>query len=244
METRDAGQVGKISQISQVPANLAAPRGALAEEVCRRIADEIVLGQLPPGSRLDEVSLATRFQVSRTPVREALKQLTIMGLVETRRNRGSVVAALSPEQLDDMFEAIGELEAACARHAALRMGEADRARMREIHAEGRQAVQAADVNRYEAANLELHATIIRGCHNPVLIDMATSLRDRVSSFRRTQFRNLERMGESFEEHSVIVEAILAHDVVTTYRAMRSHLLSARSATTRIAPAWGSGQEKP
>ena len=68
--------------------------------------------------------------------------------------------------------------------------------------------------------------------------MATSLRDRVSSFRRTQFRNLERMGESFEEHSVIVEAILAHDVITTYREMRSHLLSARSATTRVAPAWG------
>lgn len=213
-------------------------RGGLAEDVCRRIADEIVLGQLAPGSRLDEISLATRFNVSRTPIREALKQLAIMGLVETRRNRGSVVAALTIDQLNHMFEAIGELEAACARHAALRMSADDRARMLEYHAEGRAAMQAADVNRYEAANLELHAVIIRGCYNPVLIDMATSLRDRVSSFRRTQFRNLERMGESFEEHSVIVEAILAHDVITTYREMRSHLLSARSATTRVAPAWG------
>jgi len=213
-------------------------RGGLADDVCRRIADEIVLGQLAPGSRLDEISLATRFNVSRTPIREALKQLAIMGLVETRRNRGSVVAALTIDQLNHMFEAIGELEAACARHAALRMSADDRARMLEYHAEGRAAMQAADVNRYEAANLELHAVIIRGCYNPVLIDMATSLRDRVSSFRRTQFRNLERMGESFEEHSVIVEAILAHDVITTYREMRSHLLSARSATTRVAPAWG------
>ncbi|WP_234087228.1 GntR family transcriptional regulator [Azonexus sp. R2A61] len=212
-------------------------RGGLADDVCRRIADEIVLGQLAPGSRLDEISLATRFNVSRTPIREALKQLAIMGLVETRRNRGSVVAALTIDQLNHMFEAIGELEAACARHAALRMSADDRARMLEYHAEGRAAMQAADVNRYEAANLELHAVIIRGCYNPVLIDMATSLRDRVSSFRRTQFRNLERMGESFEEHSVIVEAILAHDVITTYREMRSHLLSARSATTRVAPAW-------
>lgn len=212
-------------------------RGGLADDVCRRIADEIVLGQLAPGSRLDEISLATRFNVSRTPIREALKQLAIMGLVETRRNRGSVVAALTIDQLNHMFEAIGELEAACARHAALRMSADDRTRMLEYHAEGRAAMQAADVNRYEAANLELHAVIIRGCYNPVLIDMATSLRDRVSSFRRTQFRNLERMGESFEEHSVIVEAILAHDVITTYREMRSHLLSARSATTRVAPAW-------
>lgn len=212
-------------------------RGGLADDVCRQIADEIVLGNLAPGARLDEVSLAARFKVSRTPVREALKQLTIMGLVETRRNRGSVVAAMSIEQLDQMFEAIGELEAACARHAALRMNEADRARMLELHAEGRAAMQQGDIQRYDAANLELHATIIRGCYNPVLIELATGLRHRVSSFRRTQFRNIERMGESFEEHSVIVEAILAHDVITTYREMRSHLLAARSATNRVAPAW-------
>lgn len=217
-------------------------RGGLADEVCRQIADEIVLGHLEPGTRLDEVSLAARYKVSRTPVREALKQLAIMGLVETRRNRGSVVAAMTVDQLDQMFEAIGELEAACARHAALRMTEADRARMLELHAEGRAAMQAGDIERYDAANLELHATIIRGCYNPVLIDLATSLRHRVSSFRRTQFRNLERMGESFEEHSVIVEAILAHDVITTYREMRSHLLAARSATTRVAPAWASPAE--
>lgn len=212
-------------------------RGGLADDVCRRIADEIVLGNLPPGMRLDEVSLAARFNVSRTPVREALKQLTIMGLVETRRNRGSVVAAMTVEQLNEMFEAIAELEAACARHAALRMTEEDRAKMREYHAAGKAAMMAGDNARYEAANLALHATIIRGCYNPVLIEMANSLRERVSSFRRTQFRNLERMGESFEEHSVIVEAILAHDVITAYREMRSHLMSARSATTRVAPAW-------
>lgn len=214
-------------------------RGGLADEVCRKIADEIVLGNFAPSTRLDEVSLAQRFNVSRTPVREALKQLAIMGLVEYRTNRGSVVAAMTPEQLDQMFEAIGELEAACARHAALRMTEADRGRMLELHAQCRAAMQAGDINRYDAVNLELHTTIIQGCHNPVLIDMAMSLRHRMSPFRRTQFRNVERMGESFEEHSVIVEAILSHDVITTYREMRTHLLSARSATSRAAPFWAS-----
>jgi DNA-binding GntR family transcriptional regulator len=212
-------------------------RGGLADEVCRKIADEIVLGNFAPGSRLDEVTLSDRFKVSRTPVREALKQLAIMGLVEYRPNRGSIVAAMSTEQLDQMFEAIGELEATCARHAALRMTEIERTRLRELHAKGRTAMQAGDMNRYDAVNLELHTTIIQGCHNPVLIDMAMSLRHRISPFRRTQFRNVERMGESFEEHSVIVEAILSHDVITTYREMRTHLLSARSATSRAAPVW-------
>ena len=214
-------------------------RGGLADEVCRKIADEIVLGNFTPSSKLDEVSLSERFNVSRTPIREALKQLAIMGLVEYRPNRGSVVAAMTTEQLDQMFEAIGELEATCARHAALRMTEAERSRLRDLHTQGRAAMQAGDMNRYDAVNLELHTTIIQGCHNPVLIEIAMSLRHRISPFRRTQFRNVERMGESFEEHSVIVEAILSHDVITTYREMRTHLLSARSATSRAAPVWAS-----
>jgi DNA-binding GntR family transcriptional regulator len=221
------------------PMEISSNRGSLADEVCRKIADEIVLGNFAPSSKLDEVSLSERFNVSRTPIREALKQLAIMGLVEYRPNRGSIVAAMTTEQLDQMFEAIGELEATCARHAALRMTEAERTRLREIHAQGRATMQAGDINRYDAVNLELHTTIIQGCHNPVLIDMAMSLRHRVSPFRRTQFRNVERMGESFEEHSVIVEAILSHDVITTYREMRTHLLSARSATSRAAPVWAS-----
>jgi DNA-binding GntR family transcriptional regulator len=217
----------------------AATRGSLADSVCRRIADDIALGHFLPGTKLDEVMLAERFQVSRTPVREALKQLAIMGLVDCRPNRGSVVAAMSTEQLDQMFEAIGELEATCARHAALRMSDQDRVLLRELHQQGRAAMQARDFERYDAANLALHGLILRGSGNPVLIDLALSLRHRVAPFRRTQFRNLERMGESFEEHSVIVEAILAHDAVSTYRQMRSHLQSARTATSRVAPAWAS-----
>ena len=224
---------------STEPLKTTRSRGGLADEVCRKIADEIVMGNFAPNARLDEASLADRFNVSRTPVREALKQLSIMGLVKYRPNRGSVVAAMTPEQLDQMFEAIGELEAACARHAALRMTEFARARLRELQAQGRAAMRAGDMDRYDAVNLELNANIIQGCHNPVLIDMAMSLRHRISPFRRTQFRNLERMGESFAEHSVIVEAILSYDVITTYRAMRAHLLSARSATSRAAPVWNS-----
>ena len=214
-------------------------RGNMADSVCRRIADAIALGQFVPGTKLDEVMLAERFSVSRTPVREALKQLAVMGLVHCRPNRGSVVASMGPDQLDHMFEAIGELEATCARHAALRMPSNDRAALLELQQEGRSAMQARDFERYDATNLALHSVIIRGSGNPVLIDMALSLRHRVAPFRRTQFHNVERMGESFEEHGMIVEAILALDAVSAYRQMRTHLQSARTATSRVAPSWAS-----
>jgi DNA-binding GntR family transcriptional regulator len=212
-------------------------RGGLAEEVCRKIADDIAMGIFLPGERLDETNLATRFQVSRTPVREALKQLAITGLVAYRPNRGSVVAEMTPLQLDQMFEVIGELEATCARHAALRMTEAERQRLCDLHAQTRVAIQNQDADAYDTINRDLHTVIIQGCHNPVLIDIVTGLRHKISTFRRTQFRNLARMSASYEEHSVIVEALMARDVVTCYREMRGHLLSARSAAADVSTSW-------
>lgn len=212
-------------------------RGGLAEEVCQKIADDIAMGVFLPGHRLDETLLATKFDVSRTPVREALKQLAITGLVVYRPNRGSVVAEITPEQLDQMFEVMGELEATCARHAAIRMTENERQRLTELHAQSRVAIQNQDAASYDAINRDLHTVIIHGCHNPVLIDIVLGLRHKIANFRRTQFRNLERMSASYEEHAAIVEALLARDVVSCYREMRGHLLSARSAAAFVSPTW-------
>ena len=86
-----------------------------------QLSDAIVSGQLEPGTPLDEQELATRFGVSRTPVREAIRQLSASGLVSVRPHRGAVVALPTPSQLNDMFEAMAELEALCAGLAARNM---------------------------------------------------------------------------------------------------------------------------
>lgn len=212
-------------------------RGGRADDISRQIADDIALGQLAPGSRLDELTLAARFKVSRTPVREALRQLGSMGLVEMRPNRGAVVAMMTPETLDHLFEAIAELEAACARHAASRMSASELEALGRLHANSREAMQAGDTGRYDALNIELHALILAGSHNPVLIDTLKSLHSRVSPFRRTQFCCLARMTESYAEHAQILEALHAHDVVGAYRAMRAHFSATRRASSQLAPAW-------
>ena len=92
-----------------------------AEELRLQLADEIVRGALAPGSALDETDIARRFNVSRTPVREALRQLAASGLIDARAHRGAVVARPSIERLTGMFEAMAELEALCAGLAAERM---------------------------------------------------------------------------------------------------------------------------
>src|SRR5450830_670190 len=167
-----------------VPGSAGVPRGRLADHVFRRLADDIVLGHLPPGQHLDEQAMAARYQVSRTPVREALKQLVATGLADYRPNRGSMVRRLDAAELDLMFEAIAELESACARHAALRMTEPQRQALVEAHAQGRRAMQQHDMEAYDLANLRLHQGVLDGAHNPYLIEATRALRSRVKPFRR------------------------------------------------------------
>src|SRR5947208_10025447 len=106
-----------------------------AEELRLQLADEIVRGTLAPGAPLDETDIARRFSVSRTPVREALRQLVASGLVESRAHRGAVVAQPSFERLTSMFEAMAELEAMCAGLAAERMSVTERHGLEAIHEE-------------------------------------------------------------------------------------------------------------
>ena len=218
---------------SPSPAATPLTRGGRADVICKKMADSIVLGRFQPGSRLDEVKLAELFNVSRTPVREALKQLAAQGLVVCRPNRSATVAEMTPEQLDRMFEAVGELEASCARYAAVRMGEADRERLSKLHAQSVGAMRAGDFERYDKINQALHDVIINSCGNPTLVDMTLSLRHRLSPYRSSQFRNIERMSASFGEHAVIIEALLNRDAVRAQREVRAHLLAARHATARM-----------
>src|SRR4030088_736492 len=125
---RPAGEPGaavrRVDRASPYPDKI-----TRAEELRLQLADEIVRGALPPGAALDETDIARRFKVSRTPVREALRQLAASGLVETRAHRGAVVARPSIERLTGMFEAMAELEALCAGLAGERMSPAERHRL-------------------------------------------------------------------------------------------------------------------
>src|SRR5437764_205203 len=118
-----------------------------AEELRLALADEIINGSLAPGATLDETLLAQRFNVSRTPVREALRQLAASGLVETRPHRGAVVASLSHDRLNALFEAMAELEATCAGLAAERMSASERQTLQQIHEELRKLSYLGDPQR-------------------------------------------------------------------------------------------------
>jgi DNA-binding GntR family transcriptional regulator len=194
-----------------------------AEELRLQLADEIVRGTLPPGAALDETDIARRFKVSRTPVREALRQLAASGLVDARAHRSAVVARPTIERLTGMFEAMAELEALCAGLAAERMLPAERHRLEAIHEELRVLSSAGDPDRFHEVNERFHNAIYSGSQNGYIAEMTLATRVRVQPFRRAQFRNLGRLAKSHAEHDCVVVAIMRGDRVSAAAAMRTHI---------------------
>ncbi len=192
-------------------------------ELVRILEQEIVTGLLSPGERLDETSLASRFGVSRTPVREALNQLASTGLVEVRPRRGAAVAAPGLKELLEMFEVMAELEGLCGRLAARRMSGEEREALQTAHEACRACTEKHDGDGYYAANVTFHEAIYAGCHNRFLAEQTRALRNRLSPYRRLQLRRVNRIDESFAEHEAVLAAILAGDADEADRLLQSHV---------------------
>jgi DNA-binding GntR family transcriptional regulator len=207
-----------------------------ADLVRNALADDIIAGRLAAGTRLDETSLAKRFAVSRTPVREALRELVASGLAESRAHVGAIVATTTEARFHDIFEAVAELEAACARLSALKMSAAERYRLEELHRHCGRVVQSADAELYHAANAAFHAAIRQGSRNTVLQEMVGTLRRRFAPLSRSQFRSAGRLAASYAEHDQVVRAILRGDGEQAFHAMRRHHSGVRRSFAEYAAA--------
>lgn len=180
-------------------------------------------GTFPDGARLDEVQLAERFEVSRTPVREALQRLALSGLTEQIPRRGVFVRQPGPVELLEMFEVMAELEAVCARLAAARISERALTELGEINAECALAVEAQDHGAYYSANERFHGLIYAQSGNAFLAQEAKRLQRRLQPFRRMQLRARGRLQQSMSEHEAVVEALAAGQGTQAAEVMRSHV---------------------
>jgi DNA-binding GntR family transcriptional regulator len=202
-------------------------RRTLAEELRLQLADEIINGLLEPGAALDEVGVARRFAVSRTPVREAIRLLAASGLIEARPHRSAIVARPSTEFLLAMFEAMAELEALCAGFSAERMSGSERRALQTAHEKLRALIQIGDPQSFHEANETFHNTIYAGAHNDYIAEMTLATRARVQPFRRAQFRNLGRLAKSHVEHDLVVTEILRGNRNGAADAMHDHIMTVR-----------------
>jgi DNA-binding GntR family transcriptional regulator len=194
-----------------------------ADQLRQILEEEIASGQLSPGLRLEEVALAGRFGVSRTPIREALQMLSASGLVDLRPRRGAVVASLSLERLLEMFEVMAELEAVCGRLAARRMTDEERDELAKQHKICGQTDDGDGIDYYYRENVVFHGMIYAGAHNTFLAEEASRLQRRLQAYRRLQLNQKGRMGDSYAEHSDITEAIIRGDETAAAELLKGHV---------------------
>lgn len=191
------------------------------------IADEleslILNGSFRDGDRLDEVQLAERFAVSRTPLREALQRLANSGLVEQIPRRGVFVRQPGPVELVEMFEVMAELEAACARFAAMRITEEALTELRATNERCQQAVEMRDSDGYYRENERFHAILYQQSGNAFLAQESRRLHRRLMPFRRLQLRVRGRLRQSMAEHEAIVDALERGDAAAAAEATRAHV---------------------
>ena len=195
----------------------------LTEKLATAIADGILNGTLQPGVRLDEIGLAQQHGVSRTPVREALRQLTTSGLIDMRPRKGAVVSQATPAEVESLFVAMAEMEATCARLAAMSMTPVERRRLQARHEAMIALAAKGDPEAYSDANVGFHLAIYAGAHNEPIADYTRGLRRRVGPFRRAQFQVEGRLTRSTEEHGAVVRAILGGDAPAAHAAMLHHV---------------------
>ena len=195
----------------------------LSDKIRATLEAEITAGQLTAGSRIDEQMLMERFEVSRTPAREALMQLMSAGLVTSVPRQGAVVASLTVPEYIAMLEVLTELEGLAARLAARRMPAEQRRQLEAAELACRDAAATDDPKRYAEANRRFHEIIYDGSRNAPLASQLRAMRLRMRHPHSLLFDRPGRIRNSLAEHRVVLQAILDGDEEAAHRGMTSHI---------------------
>lgn len=201
----------------------ARPRGGRANEIRTALQEEIESGKLPPGTPLDERALAARFQVSRTPVREALQQLAVSDLVRIAPRQGVTVARLSISQVRAIMETVGELESLAAKLAARRVDDTLRQQLDDAVQRCQDAAVQGGSAEYAIANSLFHETVYAGSRNPYVAELIRKARRQIQRYRIKDFHTKSQMSKSLQDHLKIARAIQEGDEAGAAQAMLLHV---------------------
>lgn len=194
-----------------------------ADIIADALEELVFTGGFQDGDRLDELRLATQFNVSRTPIREALQRLVASGLAEQIPRRGVFVRQPGPVELMEMFETMAEIEGVCGRLAAMRISDAALEELDSANASCCAAVESGDADGYYRENERFHHVIYHQVGNGFLEHEALRLHRRLKPFRRLQLRWRGRLAQSMAEHKAIVEALRGGDSEGAASALRGHV---------------------
>ena len=212
--------------VDPAPVLLLDEHQSLRERIVRRVRDAIIAGDFPARTRLREPELASRLGVSRTPLREAIRQLEAEGLVHTVPRVGTFVSEVHPRDVENTYAIRAVLEGLAARQAAENLDPLKAARLREILAE--LARKTTDYRVYHEAAGRFHEVVFALSGNERLQTMYQSLTHQVARFRGLSLAVPQRPDVSFREHRRIATAILRGRGAEAEQRMRAHIEGARA----------------
>src|SRR5512137_2108233 len=191
--------------------------------VAQRLRALIVEGGIAPGQKLNERELAEQLQVSRTPLREALKLLTAEGLVEHLPNRGAIAVQLSADDVAHAFEVMAALEGLSGELACARISDEEIAELQALNFEMRAHHARRDLPAYYRLNAQIHRAINRAARNPVLSEVYDRLNARLQALRFSSNFDTEKWNAAVRDHDAMIEALQARDGARLRRILVSHM---------------------
>ena len=199
----------------------------LHEAAVDRLRDMIIEGDLRVGERLHELNLAEALNISRTPVREAVKLLASEGLVELLPGRGARVAALSAKTIGELLEVIAGVERHACELAAERMTARELDRLQRMHERMAQRHRSGDLHDYFKLNNEIHVAIVACANNAILETTHASLIIKARRGRHAALASQARWSEAMAEHELLMQAFVDRDGRKAGEIMFQHDLRTR-----------------
>ena len=196
-----------------------------ADRIATALEEMVLTGQFQDGQRLDELRLARMFDVSRTPVREALQRLVDADLARQMPRRGVFVRQPNSIRLIEMFETMAEIEGVCCRLAARRIDSKALSQLADLNKHCRDALDDKNADLYSQHNEDFHRLIYQLTGNAFLETQAFRLYSLLRPFRRVQFLMPGRMSQSVSEHDAMIEAMAASSTASAEQLARDHVAS-------------------
>ena len=199
-------------------------RMSLSDRVYFYIKDLILSGELKGGERIPEEKVATRFGLSRTPIREALRRLEEYGLVRIKPRSYAEVVTLSPEEAPDVAELRAAIEGLAVERVAQRADKADLAELRRLNDACTEAVNAGDIAAIFEHDSDFHLEIARLSGNRHLYELFEKLDAKVQLLRLVLHLPPKELAAFVAQHVTIIDAIAAGDATRARRIMEGHIL--------------------
>ncbi len=200
---------------------------SLTSKIFNILRDDILNGRYKEGEKLVEAKLAEDLGVSRTPVREALKQLELDGIVENLPNRGVIVMGISMQDIEDIFEIRSAIEGISARWAADRITDQELGALKETYELMEFYTFKKDLEKFAEINTKFHEIIYKATKSRYLEQV---LKDFQYYMKKTRIKSLQvegRINDSLAEHKIILEAFLARDKKKAQEALTIHICNSK-----------------